>query len=208
MDGTATGTRTRHENIGAVTESVFEPVAARAQGHWRQLVGLALACLCAAVAVGVLLARHEPRPAAEARPTGPVLLSEVQLQQFAAAAGQPVYWAGPRRGYVYEVTRTRSGRVFVRYLPQGFVAGDARASFLTVATYPTAHAYENLRRAAKALDARASEVADDGIALTSTRAPASAYLAYPRADYQVEVYDPAAGHASKLLLNGAIVRVG
>ena len=207
MHGVVTGTRNRHENVGPVTESFSDSIAVRTPGHARKLIVLAVACLCAGLAVALLLLRHDPR-STEARAMAPVLLSDVQLERFAATAGEPVYWAGPRRDYVYEVTRTPGGRVFVRYLPKGFVAGDTRASFLTVGTYPTAHAYENLRRAAKALDAKATAVSEDGIVLTSTRAPASAYLAYPHADYQVEVYNPVAGHALKLLLNGAIVPVG
>jgi hypothetical protein len=31
----------------------------------------------------------------------------------------PVYWAGPRPSYTYELTRTSDGRIFVRYLPTG-----------------------------------------------------------------------------------------
>lgn len=135
------------------------------------------------------------------------MLSEVQLERFAAAAGQPVYWAGPRSGYVYELTRTRSGRVFVRYLPQGYVAGDTRPDFLTVATYPTSGAYENLRRAAARLGASAISVAGGGILVGWRRSAKNVYLAYPHASYQVEVFDPVPGHARKLLLNGAIVPV-
>ena len=44
---------------------------------------------------------------------------------------------------------TGSGRVFVRYLPQGVSAGDPRAGFVTVGTYPDASAYANLERAAR-----------------------------------------------------------
>ena len=117
-----------------------------------------------------------------------------------------MYWAGPRRGYVYEVTRTPSGRVFVRYLPQGYVAGDTRPAFMTVATYPTSGAYENLRRATKT-GGSATTVAGGGIAITWHRSATNVYLAYPHTDYQVEVFNPVPGHARKLLLNGAIVPI-
>lgn len=169
-------------------------------------VGLAVVCLCAAFAAAVLQLRHAPR-AVDRRAVTPVVLSEVQLERFAAAAGQPVYWAGPRSGYVYELTRTPSGRVFVRYLPQGYAAGDTRPDFLTVATYPGAGAYDHLRRAATTAGASATSVAGGGILVGWQRSATNAYLAYPHASYQVEVFDPVPGHARKLLLNGAITPV-
>ena len=36
---------------------------------------------------------------------------------------------------------TTSGRVYVRYLPRGAAAGDPRAGFLTVGTYPGVDAF-------------------------------------------------------------------
>lgn len=134
------------------------------------------------------------------------MLSGVQLERFAAGAGHPVYWAGPRSGYVYEVTRTPSGRVFVRYLPQGYVAGDTRPEFMTVATYPTSGAFDNLRRATKR-GGSATAVGGGGIAVTWHHSATNVYLAYPHTNYQVEVFNPVPGHARKLLLNGAIVPI-
>lgn len=207
MSGLVTGMLDRHENVGAVAESLSEPVRAFRQGQARQLIVLAVACLGAGLALAFLLFQHESR-STEVRPQGPELMTQEQLERFAAVVGDPVYWAGPRRDYVYEVTRTPSGRVFVRYLKRGFVAGDTRASFLTVGTYPTTHAYDNLERAARRPGADSIRVADDGVVVSSLRAPASAYLAYPGSDYQVEVYNPVPGHSLRLLQSGAIRPVG
>lgn len=134
------------------------------------------------------------------------MLSNVQLERFAARAEHPIFWAGARKGYVYEVTRTPSGRVFVRYLPQGFVAGDTRPEFMTVATYPSPGAFDNLRRATKT-GGSATAVAGGGIAVTWRHSATNVYLAYPDTNYQVEVFNPVPGHARKLLLNGAIVPI-
>jgi hypothetical protein len=158
-----------------------------------------------ALAVVALEVRHQPR-SVDRRPVGPVVLSATQLERFAAGAGRPVYWAGPRSGYEYELTRTPSGRVFVRYLPQGYVAGDTRPEFMAVATYPTAGAFDNLRHATKT-GGSAAAVAGGGIAVTWRHSATNVYLAYPHTDYQVEVFNPVPGHARKLLLNGAIVPV-
>lgn len=189
-----------------MNEHLAEPIAARVSAHTRRLVVVVGACLCAStLAVVTLQLRHGPQ-SVDRRPVGPVVLSQAQLERFAAGAAHPVYWAGPRSGYVYEVTRTPSGRVFVRYLPQGFVAGDTRPEFMTVATYPTSGAYDNLRRATKT-GGSAIAVADGGIALTWHHSTTNVYLAYPDTNYQVEVFNPVPGHARKLLLNGAIAPI-
>lgn len=206
MYSVITGTPQRQTNVGVLTERVAERPAARAHDHTRRLVVLAAVCLCAAVAAVLVQLRHEPR-SLDRRPVAPVVLSDAQLEHFAARTGQPVYWAGPRVGYVYELTRTPSGRIFVRYVPQGYVAGDTRPDFLTVATYPTSGAYDNLRRAAKRGGASATALAGGAIAVTWQHAATNVYLAYPHADYQVEVFNPVPGHALELTLNGAIVPI-
>ena len=38
------------------------------------------------------------------KPIGPIVLSADGLRTFALGTGQPVYWAGPRTGYRYELT--------------------------------------------------------------------------------------------------------
>lgn len=207
MGGVVTGTLRRRTNVGAMTEHLAEPGAAGAQGQTRRVVVLAGVCLCAAaLAVVVVQLRHVPR-SVDRRAVGPVLLSDAQLQRFAAGAGRPVYWAGPRSGYVYEVTRTPGGRVFVRYLPRGYVAGDTRPDFLTVATYPVSGAYDNLRRATARGGASATAVAGGGIAVTWRNSATNIYLAYPHSNYQVEVFNPVPGHSRTLLFHGAIAPI-
>ena len=63
-------------------------------------------------------------------------LTQSELRALPAETGHPVYWAGPRRGYSYEVTRPTDGNVYVRYLPPGVAAGDERPAFTTVGTSP------------------------------------------------------------------------
>ena len=53
----------------------------------------------------------------------PVALSASGLAKLAHTVGQPVYWAGPRKHYLYELHRTTNGNIYIRYLPPGVDAG-------------------------------------------------------------------------------------
>jgi hypothetical protein len=117
-----------------------------------------------------------------------------------------VYWAGTREDHSYELTKTSDGRVYVRYLPSGVEAGDARPEFLTVGTYPRPNAYSELRRAAKAPGATSRRIAQGGLAVLS-RGSSSVYFGYPDAAYQVEVYAPNPGAARELVLGGKVVPI-
>jgi hypothetical protein len=163
------------------------------------VLGLALAGAAAAV-IALLLTSHGKQGSLPAINGGPALVSQAQLEQLAAASGQPVYWAGPKPGYSYELTRTSSGRVYVRYLPAGVKAGDPRANFLVVGTYRQPGSFANLQRAAKAPGALSVRIEDDGLVVFTSSKPTSVYLGYPGAGDQVEVYSPSADDARSLAL--------
>jgi hypothetical protein len=133
--------------------------------------------------------------------------SESDLRAFASSASTPVYWAGPREGQTYEVTRTSDGRVYVRYLPDGVDVGDPRPQFLTVGTYPRPGAWAELRRAAREPGAVSRDLPNDGLMVFSRSRPTSVYVGYAGGRYQVEVYAPSPGSARKLVLAGQIVPV-
>jgi hypothetical protein len=137
----------------------------------------------------------------------PTLVSATQLRQLAASVDHPVYWAGPRRGFRYELTTTTQGRIFVRYLTAGVAAGDPRPDFLTVGTYPGARSFGDLERAARGADAVRLDLADGGLVVFAATGSRSAYLGYPRRKYQVEVYAPASDTAWRLVLDGAVVPI-
>jgi len=169
-------------------------------GVLRLVAGLVLV---AAVIVGWLQLRHDGSAPAP-KPVGPVLVAQARLTQFAASAGHPVFWAGPEHGMSYELTRTPSGRVYVRYLSAHTVAGDARADFLTVGTYPSDHAYADLERAAKADDVLAARLDSGALMVVANKAPTNVYLAYRNLPYQIEVFDPSGETARELALAGEI----
>jgi hypothetical protein len=118
--------------------------------------------------------------------------------------GHDVFWAGSRSGVTYELTRTAKGKVFIRYLPSGVEVRDARPDFLTVGTYPKPDAYPTLKRFSTTEDAVSRRIGGGGIAVYSSAAPKSIYVAYPDSDLQIEVYDPAPGRGMRLVSSGQV----
>jgi hypothetical protein len=168
-----------------------------------QIVVLTIAVAVAAAVVALLLTRRDEAQPVVA-PTGPVVVSQADLQRVARATGHPVYWGGPRSGFSYELTVTSEGRIFIRYLSDGVAAGDPRASFLAIGTYPGARSFADLARAAKRKDTFSMRLDRGGLGVISRQAPTSAYFAYPNADYQVEVFAPSRDTARRLVSSGAI----
>lgn len=173
-----------------------------------QLLVLGIAVVAAAASVAWLLLRT-PSPAS-ALPTSlsAHLVSEPELAAVADALDRPIYWAGPRDEFAYELTLTESGRIYVRYLPRGAAAGDPRADFLTVGTYPGANSYENLKKVSTGPKVHSNLLHGGGLLVAPKRVPKSVYLAFTGADYQVEVYDAVNGAARRLALNGLIRPIG
>ena len=134
-------------------------------------------------------------------PVGPVGMSSATLLAFAQGLGRPIYWIGPATGFTYELTRTSSGNVFVRYLPRGVHVGDKRAAFTVVGTYPYAGALAALKAVP---NATTTKLAGGGVLVSTTADPRSVHLAYPGVDYQIEVYDPRAGRARVIALSGRV----
>ena len=140
-----------------------------------------------------------PTPVAKA--LGPVALSAGGLQTLAGAVKQPIYWAGPTKGYVYELTRTTTGKVFVRYLPAGVKAGAQGSNYLIVATYPFPNALQGVQKVAQG---RQIDLPGGGIAVVDSKYPKSVHLAYPGVDYQVEVYDASPARALQIAVSGDV----
>jgi hypothetical protein len=168
-------------------------------------LGALIALGLAAFFVGWLVMNRGDDTAPAAK--GATATSEAELRSFAESASHPVYWAGPKDDFTYELTRTTDGRVYVRYLPEGTAVGDPRARFLTVGTYPRAGAWAELKRAAKAKGAVSLKLERGGLAVFSDARPTSVYFGYPDARYQVEVYHPSPTEARRLALSGQVVPV-
>jgi hypothetical protein len=137
--------------------------------------------------------------------SGATAASAEDLAALRASVGHPVYWAGPKRGYTYELTRTDDGRIYIRYLPAGVEIGSDQPKYLTVGTYPSQNALGTVRGLAKRLDVKAMRVRGGGAAVQDPKHPTSVYLAYPGSDSQIEVYDPSPARGLELVLSGGIV---
>jgi hypothetical protein len=146
-----------------------------------------------------------PQPATSSKQVS--LVSESELLGALRGVGYPVYWAGPRLGVGYEVTRLPEGRTYVRYLPEG-EAVESKNPFLTVGSYEQANALDEIRKLGQTPGAVLVEIAGGGSAYAEGLDATSAYMAFPGVDTQIEVYDPQGGRALKLIRSGAIVPVG
>jgi hypothetical protein len=122
---------------------------------------------------------------------------------LAGAIGRPIYWAGSQKAVSYELTPTPDGRISIRYLPRGTAIGSA-GLFLTVATYPVAGALAATRQAAGQSGAVEIHVDGGGVAFYHASRPTNVYLAYPGSGYQIEVFDPSAARAHRLVAHGLI----
>lgn len=128
------------------------------------------------------------------------------LRSLPDQLGHPVYWAGPRPGFTYELTQV-NGNVFVRYLPTGVGLGDPRPNFLTVGTYPKGKSYAVLKRQGSRRGNQSRPTAGGGIAVWGNNRPQSVYVAYPGKNVQIEVYDPSAKRARSLATSGAVKQI-
>ena len=132
--------------------------------------------------------------------------SASDLRAFASPS-RPVYWIGPANSGKLELTRTSNGAVYVRYLPEGVTVGDKAPNYTTVATYPTPNAYATTRRSASTRGFLQAKAPNGGLAVWRSSRATSVYLAYPKTDYLVEVYDPSPRRARSLALSARVRRV-
>ena len=130
------------------------------------------------------------------------------LNELAGSIGHPVYWAGLQPRFTYEVSRTKDGRVYIRYLPAGATVGNTKANYLTIGTYPQPHAFRTIRATARTQGVRPLDIARGGVAFQYKSRPTSVYLAYPGSNYQIEVFDPTPAVALRLVTSGQIKPVG
>jgi hypothetical protein len=140
--------------------------------------------------------------------TGPVAATQASLSAFADEVGHPVYWVGPRQNRTYELTRTSSGRIFIRYLPPGAEVGNRSARYTIVGTYPVENALEVLQRLSTQPGEKSVPAPGGGLAVYSTSSPGNVYVAYPGSDVQIEVFDPSAKRALRLVTSGRVAPVG
>ena len=175
-----------------------------------QLLALALvAAIAGIVAVAAWLMADEGDEELRGSTTevsgGPTVASGAgELARQAASVGHAVYWVGPVAGNRFELTKTRDGRAYVRYLTPGVLAGDPRPGFLTIGTYPIAKAFAVTRATSRRKDSRAVRAPAGAVAFYSTSRPQSVYLAFVGSDLQIEVFHPTPREARRLVESGRV----
>jgi hypothetical protein len=153
-------------------------------------------------ALGVLLLRGDGVSLTAGEPE---IVTAEELSEYAGDADTPIYWLGERGDSKYELTETASGRIYVRYLRPNTEAGDERAAFVAVGTYPEEGGVAALRRAAETREGAELGRTDDGaVLLIDPSSPKNAHLAYRGADLQIEVYSPIPGEALRLASEGDV----
>jgi hypothetical protein len=188
---------------------------------WARLTGVRIGAVIAlALAAGFvvwLLVRGDDGESSGAPTTtqtattpevGPVAATPAELRALSDEAGHPIYWVGPRPGRTYEVTRTSSGRIFIRYLPPGTQVGNRRAEYTIVGTYPVPDALEVLKKLSKQPGEKSVSAPGGGLAVYGMDAPNNVYVAYPGSDVQIEVFDPRPKRALRLVTSGRVAPVG
>jgi len=141
-------------------------------------------------------------PVPKAAPAVPVSLSG--LMTSGGALKRPIYWAGARPTFQYELTKTDDGRVWIRYLPKDEDIGEQETPYLAVGTYPVANAFAVTSTAAGAEGAVRLHPSNGAVAFYSKDRLTNVYLAFRGSDYQIEVFDPSASTARALVQNGQI----
>jgi len=174
------------------------------QGVRRLRVGAVIAVVLVVGFVAWLIFRDDDNSNGGAQGPSSSVASLTQLRELSQETGQPVYWAGRRAGFTYELTRTKDGNVYIRYLPAGTEVGSQQPNYLTVGTYPRRRALGQLRRLARRKGNFDFALPNGGIAVYSRDLPNSVYLAYPGEDVQVEVYDPRPQRARSLAREGRV----
>jgi hypothetical protein len=174
-------------------------------------IGAAVAVAIAIAFVAWFFIRNDDSSSTSATTTssiGPTGVSQDRLRALAEEAGHPIYWAGPKNGMTYELTRTTNGRVFVRYLPSDVPVGIRQPEFTIVGTYPVPGALKVLQELAKKPGETTFSAPHNGFAVYDTSHPTNVYVAYPGSNLQIEVFDPSPEHARELITSGAVAPVG
>ena len=136
-------------------------------------------------------------------PISPVALSARALRSVAQDLHKRIYWAGRQARHTYELTRTSNGYIYVRYLPAGVKAGST-GRYLTIATYPFRGAFQALKQFAHG---KQFSIPGGGIGFVKPGQPTNVYLAWPRVNFQVEVYSPTAHQARTIAKSGRVTAV-
>ena len=133
-----------------------------------------------------------------AQTSGGVCLTEKELRTLVSENRIVAYWTGPIKDATYSINATTPGQVFVRYILKGMDCGSTEAKFRVIATYAEADAFKTTQEAGNQAEGVSLANPDGSVVYFNKNAPNNVYVAYPRVDYQIEIYDPDAKTAVTL----------
>jgi hypothetical protein len=174
------------------------------RAHGLRIGAVVAIALAIGFLVWLLVVRDNGSSTTAEKRTNAVAVTAQDLRQLVTKVKHPVYWAGPSKTETYELTRTRGGRIYIRYLPKGTELGDPTPKFTTVGTYPSATAYATLERGSRRKDATVYRFASGAIAVTYSKTPTSVFFAFPNSPYSAEVFDPSPARAQQLVKCGQV----
>ena len=150
-----------------------------------------------------------PTPSVPANQSGNVALTSAQLKEEVAKIGVPVFWLGEEKGAKYTLTNLNSGaQVFVRYLPDGNLPANGTSTNRVISTYAYQNAFDTLKSASKnSADGVGVNGPDGSFIYYGKAKKTNVYIAFPKIEAQIEIYDPTEGTALKLANQKGLVQL-
>jgi hypothetical protein len=93
--------------------SASRPKQRSTKTRWIVAAAVLVLAFAAGVAAWFVTGQDDSSPARRAPANSATVAA---LESLPKAVGHPVYWAGPRTGFKYELTHTSDGRIYIRYL--------------------------------------------------------------------------------------------
>ena len=139
----------------------------------------------------------------EVTPLGPEIVSPDTIRKTVSYLGHALYWEGEKANQQLELSITKDGSAYIRYLPLGKKAGS-KGNYDSVTTFSDANAYAHLQT--KAGKSGAISAADNGGAFVveDSKNSLTASFAYKNYPIRIEVQTNTPGRAWDLIQTGVI----
>lgn len=126
----------------------------------------------------------------QAKISGGVVLTELELKAQVKKLGLTVFWAGPMKDAKYTINASDPKQIYVRYLPNGKGVSDVKKNYRVIATYAVTGAFASTAAAGNQSNGVTLSRADGAVVYYNKLEPTNVYLAQKDSNYQVEVFDP------------------
>jgi hypothetical protein len=126
----------------------------------------------------------------EAKISGGVVLTEIELKAAVKELGETVFWAGAMKDAKYTLNASNRDQIYVRYLPNGKGVSDTNPDYRVIATYKQVNAFAATVAAGNQSNGVTFSSTDGAMIYYNKVSPNNIYLAYKSSDFQIEVFDP------------------